>query len=261
MDPYVFKDVKTLQFLGHLREIDDDLFDKFKSLRSIQLELFNFKSFIGQSNKWMKSLKQNSSVNGSMVDRYITLQLSDRNQDFTYKDEDICLFKYLPVQFNVYPVLKSKESLLCSCTLIWLMKNWKSYPDKSSSGRDGALNIMETKSVRSCIRNDELFLKFMRECEFKKKFDSCGDSVNEIEEDETTTTTAVTTTTTMTPLSTSTTSNTEKSHQTQRIQLLSETSEPPSDEVRTKLSRIAAICGALGFLTISIITGAILFFF
>jgi hypothetical protein len=176
----VFSSIKTLQFYGNLTEIQSDLFGaSFKNLKSLVLDLFNFDQFIrNKNNDWMSSLGSyerpgissngSRSIYSSRID--LLVHLNDRKEEFVFDDADFCLFAKFPINKHVYPLIKTKDNLNCSCTLIWLIKEYKNFLNRQQFA------LFKTKSVEKCLDEvSEDFSTFESECNFDEKILSCED--------------------------------------------------------------------------------------
>ncbi len=171
VDRDVFSNLKTFQILGSLNEIQTDFFNTFKFLKSILFELFNFSEFIRNNSEWMAYLKNDNIYDSNKsLQRDLLIILNDKNKQFEYADSDFCLFRHFPNENLVYPVIKTKFNLTCSCTLFWLLKNWKMYKSKQGS------NIIQTQSVDKCINNNEMFEDDIEKCDLNRRIIECNDT-------------------------------------------------------------------------------------
>ena len=171
VDRDVFSNLKTFQLLGSLNEIQTDFFNSFKFLKSILFELFNFGDFIRRNSEWMAFLRNDNVFDTSKSQqRDLLIILNDKNKQFEYSDNEFCLFRHFPNENLVYPVIKTKFNLTCSCTLFWLLKNWKMYKSKQGS------NIIQTQSVDRCINNQSTFETDVEKCDFEKRVNLCNDT-------------------------------------------------------------------------------------
>lgn len=169
----VFKNLKSLFIFGSsILAIEYDLFKNFNSLRNIELEMLNFGIFIKTDQSWMKYLNGNITVdlnNQNDLDNNknnrMKLVLADLNLSYTYPEEDFCNFKDFPHNKLVFPVIVTKKNLVCSCTLMWLIKYKALYPDSSQQ--------MNTSSVSDCLYSSN-FSTFVSNCDFDAKLNVCN---------------------------------------------------------------------------------------
>jgi len=168
VDKDVFSNLKTFQLLGSLNEMQADFFSSFKFLKSILFELFNFGDFIRSNSEWMAYLRNDNAFDSSKRDLLIIL--NDKNKMFEYSESEFCLFRHFPNENFVYPVIKTKFNLTCSCTLLWMLKNWKLYKSKQSGA-----NIIQTQSVDRCI-NSSVFEADLDKCDFSRRINECNDT-------------------------------------------------------------------------------------
>lgn len=130
-------------------------------MEDFELELNNFDLFFKKSDlEWLQSLNSDQSMGSEFK-----LVLRDTNRSYEYPDEDFCLFKNFPHEKLVFPIIHSRESLNCSCTLLWLLKNSANYSDQ--------VEIM-TLSVRNCTSNEtSSWEDLMSNCEFENRVSEC----------------------------------------------------------------------------------------
>lgn len=270
LNKQVFGQLKRLQIFGSLNEIEKGLFTNFKTIKSIMLELFNFGHFIRNSNTdlWLNDL--NDSENK------IILNLNDREMFYEYSDKDFCFFKNFPAK-TVFPVIKTKENLNCSCTLIWILRNYKNYTTSM-----GQLSQLLTSSVDDCLTKDEeKFDQAINECRFEKKIEECSENKTKITNDVTqpptliigkpkTATPKIKRPIPLTTMSTLHITTKKLSFSELQANFLKSTKhvssfltvkKPRSENLDPTLSTISLVMGGLGFLTISVILGVIMFFF
>ena len=159
LDDGVFSSLKTLHIYGSLDELDTL---SFRSLRSVILELNNFGQFIINefNSRWIENLHTEHN-------QTILVHLNDKQQEFEYTDEEFCLFKTFP-RYNVLPVIKTKPSLACSCTLLWLMQSFR-----VNSTSQSLNNVLLTKSVEKCANKTERVL--YDKCEFEARISACNE--------------------------------------------------------------------------------------
>jgi hypothetical protein len=275
LNKQVFGQLKRLQIFGSLNEVEKGLFCNFKSIKSIILELFNFDNFITNSNtnQWLNDLNENENK--------ILLNLNDREMLYEYSDDDFCFFKNFPAS-NVCPIIKTKENLNCSCTLMWILRNYKNYTTSM-----GHLSQFLTSSVGDCLTMDEeKFEQTIKNCNFGKKLNECNEEVKFV---KTTADIALLTSTLKIGKPKSSTQKIKKPiAQTSIAALLQQVTtkrltfseiqenflkttkhvssfltakKPRSENLDPTLSTISLVMGGLGFLTISVILGVIMFFF
>jgi hypothetical protein len=172
LNKLVFSGLRSIQIYGELSEIQPQLFgSNFKNLRKIVLDLFNFDDFMRNENSdWMRSL----GFYGNESSKHeIILQLNDRNEVFSYENKDICIFKHFPVKNRVYPIIKTKQNLSCSCTLLWLIQSYKNFMNKSQ------IQLFRTKSVENCLLSNQSFIERTQNCNLERKITNCKGSETE----------------------------------------------------------------------------------
>lgn len=155
LDKNVFKYLEKLSIeFSNLNRIDENLFKCFKYLKRVNLWLYNLNELLQTDTKWIQFLNYNK------TDEQLVIEFNDETNSYEYSEEDFCLFKKFPHERLVFPILNSRNSLNCSCTIMWLISNW----NKSEK------NII-TGSVSSCLKNFELRVQ---QCNFELKIKKCN---------------------------------------------------------------------------------------
>ena len=175
VNPNVFDRLESLSIdtYSKLGYIQPDFFQHFKRLKYVRFHIENFKEFIAQLNEtseWMKYLnadvvvKNQNEIKTKLNEKFI-IEFNDFNMKYTYPDEDFCLFKDFPHLKLVFPIIKTKPDLNCTCTLMWLIQKYELVePDE--------LDLFQTPSVRSCIDK-----KLSQDCNFAAREINCGKAV------------------------------------------------------------------------------------
>ena len=134
---YLFKRIFFLTVRGVLNSIQADLFVSFARLKNIDFQLDNLREFLHTSNnnnQWLSALNTQVRVNMTQYGLYMKylranlmllrfLFLGDATsfeREYTYPNEDFCLFKYFPHMNAVFPYISSGQRLNCTCTIYWL---------------------------------------------------------------------------------------------------------------------------------------------
>ena len=177
LDKYIFQYITSLSFINvYLSRIEMGLLREFKYLKSLALELTNFKEFI-QDLSWFndlnyafKEILSYDSLNSlNITQRYkssqMELLLSDVKMEYDYADDQFCLFKSFPHTQLVYPAISSKKSLNCTCSLIWLIQFYRMYANKDR---------LVTQSVEECIQDERMFNETIYKCGFRESLNKCS---------------------------------------------------------------------------------------
>jgi len=157
LDKYVFKTVKQiLIYDSYLGSIDDRLFVDFKSVDTVFLKLTNFKMFF-QSAEWINFLNVSAlaDLNRQILVGFVDDNLSNR---YMFPNEDLCLFKSFPHEQRVFVYVSSSvKKYDCTCTLLYLLKNWQSYRAFGLSN----------PSIEDCLKPD-VFNTTIKECNLEE---------------------------------------------------------------------------------------------
>ena len=204
INPSVFEYLTELKFASAVSElkIQENLFASLRNLRSFSLEMKDFSELMKAENlNWILSLNSGFRIDLSDVgalssqaakDKQLALGLTDLSMSYTFPEQDFCLFYNFPHDQLVFPIVKTRADLECSCTLLWLVQYWKYYKNSQE---------MNTTSVRKCLSEPNLD-QLVKDCNFWDKLLACDPSL---------TSTTKTTTTTQSSTSTSTQSTTRTS--------------------------------------------------
>ncbi len=103
---------------------------------------------------WMTSLNRNETR------KQLYIEFNDESASFAFTNEDFCLFKNFPHSNLVFPIINTRRILNCSCTVIWLLKEWQNAEN----------SVQLTHSVQRCFDNFEIRFK---NCKFKHKINVC----------------------------------------------------------------------------------------
>ena len=140
LNKYLFRTLWKITLYGVVNNIQSEIFLNFNHLKYIDLQLDNFKEFFHNENKWMKDLnylaknlemkkeeiKYNLQYTFKIRFKY-KLNRSLINHIYEYPDEDFCLFKHFPHDNLVLPIIITGKKIPCSCTLLWLIKDYQYY--------------------------------------------------------------------------------------------------------------------------------------
>ena len=172
LSPLLFRDTRIIQISGSLYSIQTDLFQSFRRLEILYLKLDNFRDFFGDNLKWTLYLNRDFSIKNRIILLvFIETTLQEiPSKYYTYPDEDLCLFKEFPHEQHViplFPVLFNNLECSCSCTLIWLIKNYDLILTNFNLYQNfGQQNLSQS----NCVKN---FSILFDACQFKRKFNQC----------------------------------------------------------------------------------------
>lgn len=108
LNKFVFKNTKTINLLGILKDIEPDAFDQIPNTNLI-LGILNFDSIIKENilDRFPKNQKF-----------FLTLQIS---YSYSYPNEDICYFRNISSYLNIC-ILPPYGGLKCTCAILWILK-------------------------------------------------------------------------------------------------------------------------------------------
>lgn len=183
LDRNVFEHVQKISIeFSNLSAIDEhDLFKSFTNLKEIRLWLLNFEAFWHSSREhvwlawvnWNRTSLEYADLSTSLITEYyqynsanseLYIEMSDERNIYKYPDRDFCLFKYFPHENRVFPIIKSSQGLNCTCTILYLVQNWKYTLTRT----------IRTSAVTDCFRHGlKHFNHMVSSCNFKQKLKKC----------------------------------------------------------------------------------------
>jgi hypothetical protein len=171
LNKFIFKHMFSLEIIGSINRIEDDLFCSFKQIQILSLILDDLKSFFQNGIEWMKHLNENLNSTKKMVFVRILENMSPFKREYQFPSEDLCLFKEFPHDQLIFPLISAKKRRNCSCTVLWLLKNYdvfyKSPQFRFFYGIDD-----EDLTMKYCS------LVSSTQCNFDEKFKYCGNITN-----------------------------------------------------------------------------------
>jgi hypothetical protein len=184
IDEHVFANTSTLETTGRLDGIDANVFRPFwRRMRHIILNLYNFRELVHTNTEWMYYINEHMCVDDDTAaavnlsdpksvachsGNMTVLELRDLLYDYEFPERDFCRFQHFPHRRLVYARLISDWSLPCSCTLLYLMRYWRSYAHAET---------LKTKAVEQCL-NSERFDAMLVECRFEERLAKCSQFEN-----------------------------------------------------------------------------------
>ncbi|RNA22722.1 hypothetical protein BpHYR1_005374 [Brachionus plicatilis] len=179
-----FLEEKIFSMLNSLSLLDIELVrieeTAFKSIRvnMLTLKLNNLGEFFSSSNnKWLNYFNHFSKINFedcvSISNKknmdHSSQSLIKLESDYTFPDEHFCSFSHFPHKNLVFAVIHSPKPLKCTCTLIWLLQNYRfeQFLNKDLKSR---IQI-QTSSVQECIENFDLY---NQKCNIAARLAECG---------------------------------------------------------------------------------------
>ena len=150
LEKNVFGSIEKLSIeFSYIVSIKTDLFTSFPHLKQINLWIFNMRQFLYASldnNKWM------AHINRENTSEQVYIEFNDEKSEYEYPEKDFCLFQHFPHANKVFPILKNsnrKRYLNCTCTIIWLLKEWH-HADKN----------IRTEFISNCFRSKSSYFDF-----------------------------------------------------------------------------------------------------
>lgn len=172
LNKYLLDDLNYLILTNSsLNSIDENLFIYTKELKNFSLNLVNFDQFITSSqNEWMKHLSNAKNASES-DENYLFLELNDQKNEYEFLEKDFCHFRYFPYTKYVFPIINTRPTLGCGCTLVYLMFERYIYDID---------DLIRTPSIQECLRIDFINFKELTEnCDFNLRNKNC-DSISNV---------------------------------------------------------------------------------
>lgn len=166
-----------------LIKIENKLLDYLEKVEKLTLSINNFKEFIQSSeNDWL-NIRRNRYLNFSDCNSLKTqirrplatvIVLNDTTKTYDYPESDLCFFKHLNHSQLAFIAVYTQEKLKCTCTLVWLLLNWRL--NELYNSIHYTKESIKTESVSLCFDN---FDSRVKNCNFKKRLEKCGVNFDE----------------------------------------------------------------------------------
>jgi hypothetical protein len=184
--PLIFKHITDLIITGSPTQIQTNLFENFTDIAFVAIHFDNLVSILHDGLDWISYLNRGLKIDFGEYsdleqnsDRIVIVQfkeiiVSHLTRAYTYPDEDLCLFKNFPHKQLVIPSMPDlEENVQCTCTFLWLIKNYEIYFNLSSTNprlSSHYENYFENASFRHCLKN---YSTLYDSCQFESKFNRC----------------------------------------------------------------------------------------
>ena len=189
ISPSLFKTIIDLEITGTVNSIESQLFSVFTRLQVFTLKISNFKDFFHRNHRWMVQMNSGVSVDYKSIrqvkanlDKLFVLILVSLSHFlsfesvYTYRDEDLCLFKDFPHKSLVAPQVYSARILNCTCTLKWLhLTTLALTANRIKVGKDSYVEQADQNEPDSlssvfayCVGRFQLL-----DCDFTSRFNKC----------------------------------------------------------------------------------------
>jgi hypothetical protein len=186
--PQIFKRINILQISGSPYKFQTNLFEGFTDLEYIFFKFDNLEKILHDraAIEWISYLNRDLKINYTNVLKvkeksehlkivqFEKLFIPYLTRSYNFPDEDLCLFEKFPHEQLIIPSLViAEEKFTCSCTIIWLIQNYKIYSKVStlnSKLRENYELVIKNLSVYRCLNN---FSVLFDSCNFDKKFYNC----------------------------------------------------------------------------------------
>ena len=137
----MFINVKNIWLMGKIERLEVNVFDGFE-LKRLKFSLENLKDFFHSTSKsWTTFLNKNTKNNSNIYSNFLLVsfdfpkRFGSFNEEYTYPDEDFCLFAEYPNDRLVFYHIVSNEILECSCTQRFLMRKNEMIKDQLWSNK------------------------------------------------------------------------------------------------------------------------------
>lgn len=174
MEKYTFEIIQEFEISNsNLEAIDDVVFSHFLQIKKINLILTNLKSFFKKTNStnWFISLRHSMWIY-SYLGKQLLITFGDQtdiSNVYEYPDNDFCKFIDFPHDKNVFVRIKKIQTdrfdnlFYCTCTFLWLLKNFQNYFDPSQ---------INNTQVSHCLGSN--FSKSLEQCHFERRDAECS---------------------------------------------------------------------------------------
>jgi len=174
MNKFVFEHVEQLYLSGVIASIQIETFQHFKFVKSVSLNLENIRGFFQLGFDWVANLNKGIVLNKRIVLVEFVEESSFFKSVYKYPESDFCLFEKFPHANRVFPFLMPYESVPCTCTVIWLLKNSSIFTHEYLFiNRYLFENFTNLNNTFHCLNERKKFMEMVEACNFQSRIEKC----------------------------------------------------------------------------------------
>ena len=198
----IFKDLQSLTLLGVIDRIESnfDPFDRsiYINLTQIKFQISNIREFLHLNSKWLQKYSYKSTLNWmndfENLNNFCSIEFNDVDKNdykeiagpwhlrfdlIKYNDADFCLFSQYPINKTIFYVLLTSSNVSeCSCTMAYLLQNYrfnsqtiKYGNEKYYSNQNYKYNSIYSSCIEKLNRTEFEFL--IKKCNFEQRLQMC----------------------------------------------------------------------------------------
>nr|QVK46007.1 G protein-coupled receptor [Proales similis] len=168
LNDQVLENMQSIQIYGKLNKIEPCLFQFYNR---IYLHIVNLKEFIHSGIKWCLDRDSKNEVFFININKIgtekINKRLSESENTYTFPIEDICLYRSLFSDGRHYFLFETFQNEKCSCSIFWLVHNYKNGSDELSG------ELYTANDMFSICTENKTYDEWMEECDFDSRFAKC----------------------------------------------------------------------------------------
>jgi hypothetical protein len=174
MNTFVFEHVEQLYLSGVIASIQNETFQHFKFFKIVSLNLENIREFFHLGIEWVAYLNKGTMSKKKIVLVEFVEESSFFKSVYKYPENDFCLFEKFPHANRVFPFLMPYETVECSCTIIWLLKNSSIFTyEYLFNNRYLFENFTNLNNTFHCVNEKKKFMEMVEACKFQSRIEKC----------------------------------------------------------------------------------------
>lgn len=174
MNTFVFEHVEQLYLSGVIASIQNETFQHFNFFKIVSLNLENIREFFHLGIEWVAHLNKGTMSKKKIVLVEFVEESSFFKSVYKYPENDFCLFEKLPHANRVFPFLMPYETVECSCTIIWLLKNSSIFTyEYLFNNRYLFENFTNLNNTFHCVNEKKKFMEMVEACKFQSRIEKC----------------------------------------------------------------------------------------
>nr|QVK46008.1 G protein-coupled receptor [Proales similis] len=167
LNDQVLENMQSIQIYGKLNKIEPCLFQFYNR---IYLHIANLKEFIHSAIEWCVNKRLTNDTFYIRIGHFVSEQktkLSYIQNQYTFPIEDICLYRSLFSDGRHYFLFETFQNEKCSCSIFWLVHNYKNGSDELSE------ELYTANDMFSICTENKTYDEWMEECDFDSRFAKC----------------------------------------------------------------------------------------
>nr|QVK46014.1 G protein-coupled receptor [Proales similis] len=168
-DQQVFEKTQIVTIEGRINRIDECALFAFKD---VTFSPSNPRSLFQSKQSWCQDYwSMNSTKRTIFRMSYSPANIVAQRNAYDFPEQDICIFATYPVSSHHFFIIEYDLQFECSCTIIWLIKNYETQVWSEDQSENTWL--FSTNIYPRCTKTKNLS-SWILDCDFKNRFANCG---------------------------------------------------------------------------------------